>query len=132
MNDAPNGAATEASLLSVERAEIGYLVNGEPRWRWATRRSTSRPGEKIMLLGPSGCGKSTLLKAVAGFIEPVAGTIAWRAATPRPGPDRAVVFQEFDQLFPWRTVLGQRRLPAAGDGREPRKRRAERAEASSS
>src|SRR5256885_14550283 len=23
-----------------------------------------------------------------------------------PGPDRAVVFQEFDQLLPWRTVLG--------------------------
>ena len=24
----------------------------------------------------------------------------------RPGPDRFVVFQEFDQLFPWKTMLG--------------------------
>ena len=24
----------------------------------------------------------------------------------RPGPDRVVVFQEFDQLLPWRTVMG--------------------------
>ena len=37
-----------------------------------------------------------------------------------PGPDRAVVFQEFDQLFPWRTVLGNVAYPLRvnGHGRE--------------
>ena len=61
-------------------------------------------GDRFVLLGPSGCGKSTLLKAVGGFIEPVAGDPAATAGRRRPGPDRIVVFQEFDQLPPWKTV----------------------------
>ncbi|OXH84337.1 sulfonate ABC transporter ATP-binding protein, partial [Burkholderia multivorans] len=52
------------------------------------------------------CGKSTLLKAIAGFVEPVAGTISLDGAPVHgPGPDRVVVFQEFDQLPPWKTVV---------------------------
>ncbi|SAL21680.1 ABC transporter [Caballeronia terrestris] len=63
-------------------------------------------GDRFVLLGPSGCGKSTLLKAVAGFIEPVAGSIEIDGEVVRgPGADRIVVFQEFDQLPPWKTVL---------------------------
>jgi NitT/TauT family transport system ATP-binding protein len=59
-----------------------------------------------VLLGPSGCGKSTLLKAVAGFIEPTSGSIRIDDKPVRgPGTDRIVVFQEFDQLPPWKTVL---------------------------
>lgn len=61
--------------------------------------------ERFVLLGPSGCGKSTLLKAVAGFIAPVQGEIRLDGQVIRqPGPDRIVVFQEFDQLPPWKTV----------------------------
>ena len=66
-----------------------------------------RRGEKFILLGPSGCGKSTLLKAIAGFIPPLRGTIELDGRAVRePGPDRVVVFQEFDQLLPWKTVVG--------------------------
>ncbi|MDT4838849.1 Vitamin B12 import ATP-binding protein BtuD [compost metagenome] len=61
--------------------------------------------DRFVLLGPSGCGKSTLLKAVAGFIAPRAGMIRLDGEQVRePGPDRIVVFQEFDQLPPWKTV----------------------------
>ncbi|KAB7768253.1 ABC transporter ATP-binding protein [Xanthomonas maliensis] len=61
--------------------------------------------DRFVLLGPSGCGKSTLLKAVAGFIAPSAGQIRLDGAPiAAPGPDRVVVFQEFDQLAPWKTV----------------------------
>ena len=65
-----------------------------------------REGDRLVLLGASGCGKSSILKAVAGFLTPSSGTIRVRGkAVTKPGPDRVVVFQEFDQLLPWKTVL---------------------------
>src|SRR5215210_4346485 len=61
--------------------------------------------DRFVLLGPSGCGKSTLLKAIGGFMKPVGGSIRLSGQPiERPGPDRMMVFQEFDQLLPWRTV----------------------------
>ena len=74
--------------------------------------------DRFVLLGPSGCGKSTLLKAVGGYMAPVEGEIA--AQGPRvtePGPDRMMVFQEFDQLLPWKTVL-QNVMFRAADARQ--------------
>lgn len=64
-------------------------------------------GERLVLLGPSGCGKSTLLRAVGGFLKPAAGEVRLNGTPVKgPGPDRMMVFQEFDQLLPWRTVAG--------------------------
>jgi NitT/TauT family transport system ATP-binding protein len=63
------------------------------------------PADRFIVLGPSGCGKSTLLKAIAGFIAPAHGSIRLKGKpVTRPGPDRMMVFQEFDQLLPWKTV----------------------------
>ena len=63
--------------------------------------------EFLCLVGPSGCGKSTLLNIIAGFLAPSSGEIriGGKAVTGR-GMDRGVVFQDFAQLFPWRTALG--------------------------
>jgi NitT/TauT family transport system ATP-binding protein len=62
-------------------------------------------GDRYVILGPSGCGKSTLLKAVGGFMRPVEGSIRIRGREiDSPGPDRMMVFQEFEQLMPWKTV----------------------------
>jgi NitT/TauT family transport system ATP-binding protein len=62
--------------------------------------------DRLVLLGPSGCGKSTLLKAVGGYIQPVEGRIILNGSVIQsPGRDRIFVFQEFDQLLPWKTVL---------------------------
>jgi NitT/TauT family transport system ATP-binding protein len=69
-------------------------------------------GDRYVLLGPSGCGKSSLLKSIAGFLPPVSGAFHL-AGKPieRPGSDRMMVFQEFDQLLPWKTVLGNVLFP---------------------
>src|SRR5471030_1818426 len=98
--------ATSAKLLTVDKVSLEY------RTRERIVRATHEVsfdvyrGDRFVLLGPSGCGKSTLLKAVAGFIEPTAGTIRIDDKPVRgPGTDRIVVFQEFDQLPPWKTVL---------------------------
>ena len=62
-------------------------------------------GERYVVLGPSGCGKSTLLKAVGGYMAPTEGEIRLKGELiTKPGPDRMMVFQEFDQLLPWKTV----------------------------
>src|SRR5690349_17094212 len=62
--------------------------------------------EFLCIVGPSGCGKSTLLNIIAGFLNPTSGDIRidGRKVTGH-GMDRGVVFQDFAQLFPWRTAL---------------------------
>ena len=69
-------------------------------------------GEVLAVLGPSGSGKSTLLHAVAGFLEPRAGSIRLGGTTVagsvRPVPperrDVAVVFQHY-ALWPHLTAV---------------------------
>jgi sulfonate transport system ATP-binding protein len=84
--------------------------------------------ERFVVLGPSGCGKSTLLKAIGGFIRPVEGSITLDgAAVTAPGPDRVFVFQEFDQLLPWKTVKENIVFALTASGKLPRRQAEERA-----
>jgi NitT/TauT family transport system ATP-binding protein len=84
-------------------------------------------GDRFVLLGPSGCGKSTLLKAAAGFVRPTVGALLLRGRRiVGPGPDRIVVFQEFDQLPPWKTVRQNVMFPLLAGGVK-RREAAERA-----
>jgi NitT/TauT family transport system ATP-binding protein len=61
--------------------------------------------EFLCVVGQSGCGKTTMLNLVAGFLKPTKGDIliGGKAVTGK-GLDRGVVFQDFAQLFPWRTA----------------------------
>ncbi|MDE1568966.1 ABC transporter ATP-binding protein [Aquabacter sp. P-9] len=108
----------ERPMLAVTGLHLGY---GGPAGTVTAVKDvtfTVARGETAILLGPSGCGKSTILKAVAGFLSPLKGTLHVNGrAVDRPGPDRAVVFQEFDQLFPWRTVLDNIAYPQRRIGR---------------
>lgn len=98
--------AAAEPLLQVQNVSLEYRT--AKRVVRATHQVSFEidPGDRFVLLGPSGCGKSTLLKAVAGFITPSEGQIRLAGTeVTQPGPDRIVVFQEFDQLPPWKTVI---------------------------
>lgn len=94
------------SFLDVSNLTLQYKT--AQRWVTATRNVSFCCEEfgRVILLGPSGCGKSTILKAVGGFIKPTGGAILLKGKpVTRPGADRGFVFQEFDQLLPWKTAL---------------------------
>ncbi|MCA6975116.1 ABC transporter ATP-binding protein [Pectobacterium carotovorum] len=105
---------------------------------YRTRRSLVRathdvsfdvfPAERFVLLGPSGCGKSSLLKSIGGFLSPVDGEIRLDGQrVTKPGPDRIMVFQEFDQLPPWKTVLENTLFPLVASRQATRAEAEERA-----
>ncbi|MDO9547033.1 MAG: ABC transporter ATP-binding protein [Pelolinea sp.] len=82
-------------------------------------------GEFLTILGPSGCGKSTLIRVIAGFQSLEKGKIfLGKKQVAEPGPDRIMVFQEFDQLFPWRTVIGNITYALKVNGLDKTKREA--------
>jgi NitT/TauT family transport system ATP-binding protein len=61
--------------------------------------------EFLCVVGQSGCGKTTMLNIVAGFLKPTEGEILISGKTVTgKGLDRGIVFQDFAQLFPWRTA----------------------------
>jgi len=116
-------------LLSVEHVTLQYrskdhLVTAAYRVSFDVFHA-----DRYVILGPSGCGKSTLLKAVGGYVKPVEGRILLNGAPiESPGPDRVFVFQEFDQLLPWKTVRGNILFAMTASGRWPRGEAEDRAQ----
>ena len=91
------------ALLDVSSVTLRYktssaVVTATERVSFTVDRS-----DRFVLLGPSGCGKSTLLKAVGGYMTPSEGRMTIGDREIRgPGADRMMIFQEFDQLLPWK------------------------------
>jgi iron complex transport system ATP-binding protein len=59
------------AAIRVDRLTVAY--RGRPAVSDATL--TIEPGQRIALVGPNGAGKSTLLRAIAGLVEPAAGSV---------------------------------------------------------
>ena len=103
----------EVSGVTLQYKTSEHLVTATYRIDFDVLKS-----DRFVLLGPSGCGKSTLLKAIGGYLLPTEGEIRLKGrAVSNPGPDRMMVFQEFDQLLPWKTVLQNVMFPLLSSGR---------------
>lgn len=121
-----SNALGQPALLQVTGVAIAYPTRNGMLTAVKDITFSLEAGERLVLIGPSGSGKSTLLRAIGGFLSPTAGEILINGAVVHgPGPDRMTVFQEFDQLLPWRTVLGNVRY-ALERGRHLTRQLAER------
>ena len=83
-------------------------------------------GAFVSIVGPTGGGKTTLLRAIGGLLEPTLGSVTIGGQPPSEAQRKKAigfVFQD-PSLLPWRTVLGNVRLPlevnngASHDGAE--------------
>ena len=105
--------ADAVPVIVTKGLTVGYKLHRERKRLTALRDislSVNR-GEFVVLVGPSGCGKTTYINAISGLVEPWEGPIEvnGRQVT-GPGPDRAMVFQDY-ALMPWRTVESNIRMP---------------------
>jgi len=97
------------TLLELEHVSINYKREGESELVQAVGDVSAKvnQNERLVLLGPSGCGKSSLLAAIAGFVRLSGGEMRLEGKPiSKPSFDRLMVFQEFAQLLPWKTVQG--------------------------
>ncbi|KKR92058.1 MAG: ABC-type nitrate/sulfonate/bicarbonate transport system, ATPase component [Candidatus Gottesmanbacteria bacterium GW2011_GWA2_47_9] len=61
-------------------------------------------GQFVSILGRSGCGKTTLANILAGYVQPLTGSVKINdVRVKKPGRNRIMVNQEHD-LFDWMTV----------------------------
>jgi NitT/TauT family transport system ATP-binding protein/sulfonate transport system ATP-binding protein len=89
---------------------------------------TVEENEFVVIFGPGQCGKSTLLNIIAGLIPSSEGKATIKGKEiDKPGPDRAVVFQNI-MLFPWLTTMGnvEYSMKIRGWNKEERKAEAQK------
>ena len=106
---------TSTELAKDEKKNDRYVYLENVNMRFVTKKGVFealkdvnlniKQGEFVSIIGHSGCGKSTVLNLIAGLLQPSSGLLfcAGREIA-RPGPERAVVFQNHS-LLPWLTCL---------------------------
>lgn len=94
-----------ADQIEVKNVTYEYTVDSGRVLAIKDINFTVGKSEFVCLVGPSGCGKTTILNILAGLLHPTAGEIRIGDG-PMSGnrQNRGVVFQDFAQLFPWRTA----------------------------
>lgn len=115
--------------LQVEHLTKNYRTTPDSADILSNLDLTVEEGEFLCILGPSGCGKTTLVRCIAGLEEFEGNILVDGAPVSGPGPDRMMVFQDYNQLFPWKTVLKNVQYPMVINGVRNKAELRERAEA---
>jgi NitT/TauT family transport system ATP-binding protein len=120
MTARPAPLADDAALaVDVHNASLIYNPQEAPVHALSNVDLAIRPGEFVSLIGPSGCGKTTLLRVIADLEHITSGSVLVNGVSPhdaRLSRAYGYVFQA-PALFPWRTVLGNVKLPLQIQGR---------------
>lgn len=100
-----------AEALKITNLSKAFDNQGEKKQILQDLNLVIEEGEFVCVLGPSGCGKSTMLRCIAGF-ESFTGQVMCKGrVVTRPSTDRIMVFQDYNQLFPWKTVEANVQYP---------------------
>ena len=112
------------SYLALEGISVTFPTKNGPFTALKDVDLSIEKGQFVALIGHSGGGTSTLMNIIAGLVKPTRGVVFLdEDVIDKPGPDRAVIFQDHS-LLPWLTVEENVRL--AVDKTTPGKTRAER------
>jgi NitT/TauT family transport system ATP-binding protein len=102
-------AEMQQTIIEMNDVSLAYIAAEYPE---VTRINLAiREGELVSLVGPSGCGKSTLLLLIAGSLAPTSGKVAVLGNPDISGWSKLSFVPQDSLLLPWRTVLGNVRLP---------------------
>jgi len=116
------------ALLELNNVSKGYGPKGPERTEILEDINLSiEEGEFVSIVGYSGSGKTTLISLIAGLIQADEGEVLLKGkSVPAPGPDRALVFQNYS-LLPWLFVRGNVGLAVdqvfPGESKEQREER---------
>lgn len=99
------------NILEIKGLTKEFNNNGESKIILKDLNLNVKEREFLCILGPSGCGKTTLLRCIAGFELFEGSIIIEGEAKKKPDTDRIMVFQDFNQLFPWKTVESNIQYP---------------------